>query len=323
LANTRANVSDLLKLYNSGNFYNWVFSSADAQAAGVRYPYPGWWGLAFQALSPFPQLSPMEYYGQQLMVVDSPLGNAAYNSLQAEVTKRMNHGLSANFSYVFSKSTGDTVSAFSESGYYSFIQNTGDLKQAANSLSQWDMKHVLKGYVTYELPFGRGKQFLNNSNGFVNAVAGGWTLGTMVRYNSGLPLFFRGVKDPYWPEVSWMYPVFAKGAHITGYHMGQNAFDPSLVTMPADGTLSSGHMFSDGLRGPWQSYEDASALKYFSMGRDGRYKLQLRMEFFNIFNRHHLANPVTDLGDKTNFGKVMGVTNDPPRQGQFGARFEW
>jgi hypothetical protein len=328
LANTRADVNSVLNLCapctptNMGHMFDWIFSASDAAAAGVPYPYAGWWGQAINAIDPFPQLSVNEYYGAGLYVVDSPLGNSAYNSLQVELTKRTSHGLSSNFSYVFSKATGNTSSAFGESSYYSFIQNAANLKQAADSLNSYDMKHVFKGYLTYELPFGKGKKFLSGSNGFANAVAGGWTLGTVLRYNSGQPLWITGVKNPYWPEVSYIYPIFAPGAHTTGNHLGQLAFDPSLITDPAPGTLGNGPMFFDALRGPGKSYEDASALKDFSLGAEGRYKLQLRFEFYNIFNRHYLANPVTNLSNP-DFGRINGVTNDAPRQGQFGARFEW
>ncbi len=321
LANTHPDTTALLNLYKTGNFYNWIFSAADAKAAGVAYPYDGWWGMAFQAIDPYPQLSAMEYYGAALFVVDSPLGTSAYDSLQVELSKRSSRGLSANLSYVYSKSTGNTIDAFGESWYYSYIQDPGNLKQAANSLTSYDMSHVVKGFVTYDLPFGKGKKFLADSHGFVNALVGGWTLGTVVRYNSGLPLWFKGVNNPYWPAISWMYPVFAPGAKTTGNELGKLSFDPTLVTNPADGTLSSGPMFSGALRAPRQAYEDASAVKYFSMGADGRYKLQFRFEFYNIFNRHYLANPVTSLGDP-NFGRITGVTGDP-RTGQFGARFEW
>jgi len=45
------------------------------------------------------------------------------------------------------------------------------------------------------------------------------------------------------------------------------------------------------------------------------------VEFYNIFNRHGFADPDTNLQSKT-FGYVTGV-NSTPRNGQFGARFQW
>ncbi|PMX56074.1 hypothetical protein C1Y13_30040, partial [Pseudomonas sp. FW305-33] len=65
-------------------------------------------------------------------------------------------------------------------------------------------------------------------------------------------------------------------------------------------------------------------LKYLSFGADGRYQLSLRVEFYNLFNRHTYAilgcsGSQTNVGD-SNFAVVTGI-NSSPRTGQFGARF--
>jgi hypothetical protein len=99
-------------------------------------------------------------------------------------------------------------------------------------------------------------------------------------------------------------------------------FDPAMVTDPAYGSLGKGHASIDALRGFGRAYENASLIKYFSMGQDGRFKLQLRVEFYNLFNRHYLANPNTNPNSPY-FGYVTGAANETPRQGQFGARFSW
>jgi len=65
-------------------------------------------------------------------------------------------------------------------------------------------------------------------------------------------------------------------------------------------------------------------LKYLYFGEDGRYQLSMRVEFYNLFNRHtyHVIGcdgTVTSIGD-ANFAAVTGV-NSSPRTGQFGVRF--
>lgn len=78
------------------------------------------------------------------------------------------------------------------------------------------------------------------------------------------------------------------------------------------------------LRCPGYANENASVLKSFRMGSDGRYQLQLRVEYYNLFNRHQYningcsGNKAT-IG-QSNFAQVFGVF-DAPRNGQFGARF--
>ncbi len=52
-------------------------------------------------------------------------------------------------------------------------------------------------------------------------------------------------------------------------------------------------------------------MKYFSIGADGRYQLSLRVEFYNLFNRHYYSihgcgGVGTNVGDG-NFAAVTGV----------------
>jgi len=75
-------------------------------------------------------------------------------------------------------------------------------------------------------------------------------------------------------------------------------FNPALVTNPAYAQLGTGPSRIDALRGFGAAYENASVIKYFSMGANDRYRLQLRVEFYNIFNRHYLSDPVTNPEDQ-------------------------
>jgi hypothetical protein len=60
------------------------------------------------------------------------------------------------------------------------------------------------------------------------------------------------------------------------------------------------------------------------MGSDGQYQLSMRVEFYNLFNRHYYnilgcAGTQTNIGDG-NFAAVTGVSSTQ-REGQFGLRF--
>ena len=85
--------------------------------------------------------------------------------------------------------------------------------------------------------------------------------------------------------------------------------------------VQSGPPRLDALRGFGITSENVSLLKNTSFGHEGRYKLQFRVEFYNLFNRHTFANPITDL-TSPEFGFVPGVSSTP-RNGQFGVRFEF
>ena len=61
-------------------------------------------------------------------------------------------------------------------------------------------------------------------------------------------------------------------------------------------------------------------MKHFNFGESGRYSASLRVEFYNVFNRHTWGAPDMGMGDEY-FGQVTGVSGN--RTGQFGARFQW
>src|SRR5262249_7161758 len=158
---------------------------------------------------------------------------------------------------------------------------------AANSLTGYDLTHVVKGYVTYELPFGQGRRWLSNKSGFVNAVVGGWQASTIVSYTSG-QAFHIGINQPFYPICGNFYPNFtanpAGHASLSGFSgadaaaPGSNYYYPyfpgSVATAPVstNGTVvgfGSKGAYSGDLRCPGNANENASLLKYFRMGPDG------------------------------------------------------
>jgi hypothetical protein len=56
------------------------------------------------------------------------------------------------------------------------------------------------------------------------------------------------------------------------------------------------------------------------MGDRSQYRLTLRMEFFNVFNRHQMGGPDTNMSDST-YGQIISYGGLGGRVGQFGARF--
>jgi hypothetical protein len=113
-------------------------------------------------------------------------GISNYNSLQSEITKRLTSGLSFSFNYVWSHFLDDQDSAAWGGGAGSQPYQIANNTHANYSNSNFDKRHALKGSVVYQLPIGKGKQFLNN-NSIADAVIGGWQItGTMAAF-SGSP----------------------------------------------------------------------------------------------------------------------------------------
>jgi hypothetical protein len=301
----------------------------------VTYPYSGFCGPVLSAIAPYPQLAQAEsnfWYYPNLLYVGLPRGQSYYDSVVVDFVKRTGRGLTLDMSYTWSRQEGDTYSAQQEgNGYYTAIQDFNNIGVAAHSLTGYDLTHVVKGYVTYELPFGKGRRWMANQNRWVNGILGGWNMTWLLKYNSGQP-FLISAQNPYWPQWGNIYPNYNlsgfKGPNDPRKFPTQTVYIPATVaTQPAVGQLGQGPLALGSLRCPGAADEDASLLKYFPMGSDGQYKLSFRAEFYNVFNRHYYdiigcgGNPRATVG-AGNFGVINGV-NSNPRLGQFGFHFEF
>jgi hypothetical protein len=112
-----------------------------------------------------------------------------YNSLQAEIRHRFRDGLYFQVNYTFAKTLTDTPDDGQNRESSLQDQNNPNLQYAR---SDFDRTHVLNASFIYELPFGKGKSFLNEG-GWVDKLIGGFQIGSIISVNSGPPL---GVIDP-------------------------------------------------------------------------------------------------------------------------------
>jgi len=342
-----------------GDYSSWQYCATKGdplsnQYTGVPYvgitcPYNGFYGPALAALAPSPQAANWAtsyYYYYNLNYVGLPLGQTSYNSMVVDLVKRTGRGLTGDINYTYSRTRGDSFSAQQEyNGYYTGVQDFQNLSATANSLTGYDLTHVIKAYATYQLPFGRGQKWGANSSGPVNALIGGWQISGLVGYNTGQP-FRIGVNTPYYPLWGNFFPNFHPSGvdgpfstsgfdawsaeHVSGY--AYNYYSPNVASSPINGNtvaFGKGGAYDGQLRCPGGERESASLVKGFTMGPDGRYQLSLRVEFYNLFNRHFYnisgcGGGSTSVGppgsfEKT-FGQITGITSDH-RTGQFGARF--
>ncbi len=318
---------------------DWVWDEGSAAAAGVPYPFPGFSGYAGMAVLPLPQVAHCGWgwcpWGPQIYV-SSPLGDSSYNSLQIDLTRRLAAGLAANVSYAYSKTKGNTETMFDESwDYTGGIQDMYNLKEAADTVVSYDRAHVFKGLAQFELPFGRGRRWLSGVGTGVDAVLGGWSLTTIFRYDTGIPLGINpNVWLPAWtdPSNGAVYADVTPGATFAtnfdgkGFNPGNTAdpgnnyFNPGDFAQPAWGMLGNGARRYDRLRGFGTSSEDIGFMKYWSVGETAR--LQFRTEVLNVFNRHYYQNPQTTITNAATFGQVISTVG-LPRNIQMGFRFQW
>jgi hypothetical protein len=134
----------------------------------------------------------------------STMGMSYYNAGQFTVRHPMSHGLQLDVSYTWSKSIDEGSdserSPALATGNLSIIYNTW--KPGLNrGPSDFDTRHLLTSDYVYLLPFGKGKQWLGNSNVLTDALVGGWQLSGIIRATSGLPF---SLSEPGY-TTNWTY----------------------------------------------------------------------------------------------------------------------
>ncbi len=121
-----------------------------------------------QLMRPFPQFG-------SVTLASQGSGNSIYHALQVKLQKRFGEGGTALLSYTNSKLISDveTLSPWLESYGPAGYQYWGNLR-LERSLSSFDVSQRFVASYVVDLPFGRGRRFLSNAHGLVQAIAGGW-----------------------------------------------------------------------------------------------------------------------------------------------------
>ncbi len=250
--------------------------------------------------------------------------------MQASLQHRYSYGLTLQASFTWAKIITDADSILpNNNGGVSGIQNPANLRDE-KAISIQDIPYTFTAAPLYELPFGKGKPFLNRGVG--SAILGGFRIGAVLRYQKGQPMSFGGGNA----IPGWDNPVrFNRtGQQILNPDVVDGTFDPfteryfnrGAFADPNANRGSGAYQLGDfprvngDVRAQNFFNEDFSAMRNFRLAsvRDVPVTLQFKAEFLNAFNRHIFnLPPVAPNG--ANFGLVTG-TLDQPRAIQFTLR---
>ncbi len=232
------------------------------------------------------------------------IGASSYNGLTVSVRRPFTHGLlvAANYAYTHEIDNGSNGSG---DGDEISPQNPLCLRCEWAS-GAWDARHVVNGNAVYELPFGRGKQMLKQ--GVASAIAGNWQLTTTALARTGFPvnvLLPSSAISPY-GNSGTLRPDRVSGKSLTPAG-GKNIahwINPAAFATPAAGTF--GNASRDLLAGPGTWQVDSGLAKTVLLGE--RTRLELRSEFFNVFNHPQLGQPLATFG-QSGFGSIINTVN--------------
>jgi hypothetical protein len=287
---------------------------------------------AAQNYRPFPQ------FGDVLM--RSNFGHSTFHSGTVKVEKRLSRGSYFSGFYTFSKSLDSQDSDNSGTGVAP-IQN----RRLEKGRAGFDRNHRVIGVLNYELPFGKGKKWMNGG-GWKQWLFGGYELSFIQTIESGNPLTFSFANSPY-----NYYPTFegSRRPDLVGtpnYDFGKwnnggpdrfvqnnrpavidiNAFQwpggcGQVTQIPggSDRTKCDFQIGNSGrniLTGPRLLWSQISAQKNFLIKE--RLRAQLRWDFQNAFKTYNFTGPTTavDFRNPATFGKLL----DDPRTASLGGQ---
>jgi hypothetical protein len=250
-------------------------------------------------------------------------GYGNFNGMTLSLRRALNSGISFDFNYTLSHSLDNGGAAEAGGGSAGGIMLNPYDFDAFYGDSDFDIRHNVNSNVLFELPFGQGKRFLNKSGALVEALAGGWQIGGIFRYRSGLPtsVAYSGL----WPtNFSFTTIAYATGEYDDQVTTNQNG-NPAIFETTTDAAKVWKPMLPGevGTRAAVRLDDfyntDMSLTKNFSL--PGGNRIQFRAEAFNVFNNVNFTNVSLDAASPNSFGQFTAAA--PARVMQFALRYEF
>ncbi len=280
------------------------------------------------------------------------IGRASYRALETKFQRRFAQGWSTLVSYTWSR-TYDTGSGYfnveNGTGGSASIQNYWDQSTAWGPAS-YSIPHFLSVSTIYEAPFGKGKRWFRS--GPASWILGNWQTNFIAQGRTGAPFNLvvtgdlanlRGsgssapnnylrpnvIADPYLagpisanPDPNCQKTISQGGRAADQTRTITSWFNPCSFTSPIG---AFGNFPRNALRGAPVYNVDFSMFKSIPVGE--RFKVQFRMEAFNVFNIQSWEVPSTvtiNTAGTTIAAGVGRITSlaqgKTPRQIQFGLR---
>ncbi|HWB95799.1 MAG TPA: TonB-dependent receptor, partial [Bryobacteraceae bacterium] len=246
----------------------------------INLPYPGPGAVASRR--PYPDYGNITYF--------TPSAGSNYHGLQLSAEKRAARGLSFLASYGWAHAIDDVSSLFGS------VQDPRN-RVSDRGNSDYDLRQRFVFSYNWDLPLGRGRKFLTGAGRAADLLLGGWQMNGIASFYTGFPFTptsstntlnapgssqraaYIGGCDPVLPDSQWTLGRYFNTACFT--------------TPPAFTFGSSGRNI---LRGPGTKQLDFSLFKNFRWSASEARYVQLRGEFFNIFNTPQFNNPNSSIG---------------------------
>lgn len=217
-----------------------------------------------------------------------------YHALQTRWEKRLSHGVQVVANYTFSKNMEFTPQSVVNERFYKTVTSS-------------DRPHLGRVFFTGELPFGRNRWKGHAWPGWLQHIAGGWSLSWAFKYATGAPL---GLSGPNGRPIPLANPRTNASVHdALGTTPGGI---PYLDITKIQPLLSKYDITPEPeryswLRAPDRITHDAVFFKQFDITE--RFAFDLRAETINVFNSPLWGDPGTNINNTTTFGRITSGEN--------------
>ena len=319
---TFATFVDQLQQGQAGRLANTLAGDFRYLCPMVGSGLPGCTSRGYNAPGPYPinvfQANPFAAGSAVRLMTDE--STSEYDALQMQYRQRYRAGFALTANYTFGKARTDR--------YLVSADNTGDWNTLRDKSLNWgptayDLRHIFQAYTTYELPFGKGRQFAID-NGVLDQIIGGWSTSAIVRIQTGRPFLLTSGRQTLNQQDAGVVlngitvEELQSLVKVSPFSNGNVLYlDPKLIG--SDGRANLEYLrypTNPGeqgqyvyLYGPGLFTLDLGLSKVFQVG--GQRRVNFETLFINAFN--HRNTTVGGTGgtsvsiDSTTFGQSTGV----------------
>lgn len=246
-----------------------------------------------------------------------PFGTATYDAMQSKLERRFAGSI---FGAVYTWSKAINYADNDANPRFPYLP----AKERNRGPAGYDRTHNFQGYMVWDLPFGKGRRYVNDS--WLSKLIGGWQVNGLLSSMSGTPFY--------------VVQGTAPNLQAAGSAQVPNQISPTVTILNGIGTASQrgsaggrwfdvtafapengprfGSVGRNNLRGPEFFNIDMGIFRTFGIHED--VKIQLRAEALNALNHPNFGNPQTNISDAANFGFINSQVGQASRQWRFGAR---
>jgi hypothetical protein len=316
------NVYSVGQNFRTPYFYNYNLQVEKGFGNGAAVLQLGYVGSAGHKLSVMDNITSPQLLAQYpnlgTALQLNSVGNSNYNALQTTFRIRSWHGLSSQFAYTWAHEL-DTMSEYRGSIQFNPTLSAPTNPKLDYGSGDFDTRQNFTAFFTYDVP--------GSSHG-PKLLTHGWQVSSLMSFHSGQPFNFPGGTDASGtqrPGLDLVGDPFALPAGTShsfsknlGGEPGEQWVNPAAFCVPGAPTCTGptnpiGNVGRNAFVGPGFADLDLSVIKNIPLTE--RFKLQLRAEMFNVFNRINLATGAGSVGSDGSVRDTIGDFNGAPGLG--------